>query len=525
MKTKLLLLSILIFNTAYSQWSTSPYADSGLYVCPGFDPGIVTFDDGSSVVLGLLSSYIYAQKLDPAGYKVWPQPVLVFHNGSSDMVIGDNSERTWFCSDGDGGVILFWQDYRGAYYSTVGPKNSTTHLQRVDKYGDIKWGTDGITVNNIQDGYKRARITSDGSGGCVLLWTEYGFDYPDAPQRSNIKLARYNKNGTKSWCTILDSTIYSVPAPYEVIRGGKYYYVGYANFLSDYEKRIDENGDISSLRNMQVTALVGAPDGENYFSNDYSSIQYTYKVSKISSDNDTLWTTSVYYGNLNTEIGGYLYPDNKGGVYLAYIYKDSIMHFDSAGNYTFNCFKGIGNYSNYFFSDGGNGLLAANATTVVRYDNTGKMIWPDTVVYLNDNGNAYARYFGADNNGGFIIVYWSTIGGIFAQHSGRTGRLGRLTGVKNIVSQSPQSFELYQNYPNPFNGTTQIKYSVRIKSRILLSVYDILGRKVITLVDKIQEKGEYVVIVDLLEASSGIYFYRLASGIQHSIIHKMMLTK
>jgi hypothetical protein len=112
MKTKLLLLSILMFNTAYSQWSTSPYADSGLYVCPGFDPGIVTFDDGSSIVLGLLSSYIYAQKLDPAGYKVWPQPVEVFHNSSSDMVIGDNSERTWFCSDGDGGVILFWQDYR-----------------------------------------------------------------------------------------------------------------------------------------------------------------------------------------------------------------------------------------------------------------------------------------------------------------------------------------------------------------------------------------------------------------------------
>ena len=51
----------------------------------------------------------------------------------------------------------------------------------------------------------------------------------------------------------------------------------------------------------------------------------------------------------------------------------------------------------------------------------------------------------------------------------------------------PVDFELYQNYPNPFNSGTIIKYSLHKKAHVRLAVYDILGREVTKLVDKIQQ--------------------------------------
>jgi hypothetical protein len=526
MKSKLLFLAVLLLHPAYSQWSTKPYADSGLYVCPGFDPGIVTFDDGSSIVLGLLSSYIYAQKLDSAGYKIWPTPVLVFHNDASDMVIGDNSERTWFCSDGDGGVILYWQDYRGAYYATDGPKNSITHLQRVDKNGIVRWGTDGIQVNNLQDGYKMAQITPDGSGGCALLWSEYGYNYPGSPNINYLKLARYDPNGNRLWSQTLDSTLSGANPiePYMILKGGSYYYFTFYNGGNLLEM-INDNGDLITYKSRPLSAVVPLQDGHVFFM-DYTYAPDFYKISKTDNIGDTLWTRIIDVSNFCPGFGGgVLFPDLRGGVHLVHICNDSIIYLDSSGNSSYEGFKGIGNYGNYFFSDGGNGLLAANATTVVRYDNAGLMILPDTVVYLYDVGNAYAKYFIPDHNGGFIVAYWSTIGGIFVQHTGRHGRLGIVTEVEKPPKNIPFSVELYQNYPNPFNSSTEVSYAVAKKSKILLNVYDVLGRRVVTLVDKIQEKGTYVVQVNLPVAASGAYFYRLIADGQIQITHKMVLTK
>ena len=523
---KLIFLVFVLFHFSFSQWSTKPYADSGLYVCPGFDPGIVTFDDGSSVVLGLLSSSIYAQKLDPEGYKVWPQPVLVFNNGSSDMVIGDNSERTWFCSDGDGGVILFWQDYRGAYYALDGPKNSTTHLQRVDKYGTIRWGTDGIKVNNLQDGYKQAQITSDGSGGCVLLWGEYGYNYPGSPNKNYLKLSRFDANGNKLWFQTLDSTFSGANPiePYMVLKGGGYYYFNFYNGGNIYEM-INENGELFTFKSRPISAVVVSKD-ENVFLMDYSNAPNFYKISKTDDQGDTLWTKMIDVSNFCPDFGGgILFPDLRGGVHLVHICHDSIIYFDPTGNFSYKGFNGIGNYSNYFFSGGGNGLLAANGTTVVRYDNTGRKVWPDSVIYLSDPGNAYSKYFIPDNNGGFIVAYWSVLGGIYVQHTGRNGKLGIVTGVRNPPNNIPLSFELYQNYPNPFNSSTKVTYTIAEKTKILLNVYDMLGRKVITVVDKVQEKGKYVAQVDLSKAASGTYFYRLIADGQIQITHKMLLIK
>ncbi len=113
--------------------------------------------------------------------------------------------------------------------------------------------------------------------------------------------------------------------------------------------------------------------------------------------------------------------------------------------------------------------------------------------------------------------------------------------IENILSQfvvnpsvndesiNPKEYVLYQNYPNPFNPSTVIKYQIpsNVKSKMLntkLIVFDILGRKVATLVNKEQGAGNYEVIFDASKLSSGTYFYKIISG-EFSDSKKMLLIK
>jgi hypothetical protein len=94
---------------------------------------------------------------------------------------------------------------------------------------------------------------------------------------------------------------------------------------------------------------------------------------------------------------------------------------------------------------------------------------------------------------------------------------GNPGGDDNINSgeneeDTPTEFHLGQNFPNPFNPTTVIGYQLPVLSRISLAVYDILGRKVASLVDGIKPAGSYLTTWNASGMSSGVYFYRLSAG-------------
>jgi len=83
---------------------------------------------------------------------------------------------------------------------------------------------------------------------------------------------------------------------------------------------------------------------------------------------------------------------------------------------------------------------------------------------------------------------------------------------------------LYQNYPNPFNPTTTISYQIMVRSRVVLRVFDILGREVATLVNAEQGPGFRSVQFDAGNLSSGLYFCRLETG-NGVLIRKILVMK
>ncbi len=86
---------------------------------------------------------------------------------------------------------------------------------------------------------------------------------------------------------------------------------------------------------------------------------------------------------------------------------------------------------------------------------------------------------------------------------------GTTVALSNGVDGLPESFGLMQNYPNPFNPSTQISFSLPNAENVNLSVYNVLGQKVITLVDGQMEAGVHVVQFDGSNLASGMYFYRI----------------
>ncbi|AFN73761.1 peptidase S8 and S53 subtilisin kexin sedolisin [Melioribacter roseus P3M-2] len=113
---------------------------------------------------------------------------------------------------------------------------------------------------------------------------------------------------------------------------------------------------------------------------------------------------------------------------------------------------------------------------------------------------------------------------------------GELTAVSNkIIKVSdvvtgveeegiPKEFKLLQNFPNPFNPTTVIKYGLPKEAHVRLTVYNVLGQEVMTLVNENQSAGYHRVSFDANELNAGIYIYKLEAG-DYVSIKKMIYMK
>lgn len=92
--------------------------------------------------------------------------------------------------------------------------------------------------------------------------------------------------------------------------------------------------------------------------------------------------------------------------------------------------------------------------------------------------------------------------------------------VSNETEFTPDSFKLNQNYPNPFNPSTTISFELNVSERVQLDVFDVQGRRVARLADKVYAAGQHSVQFNAGNLASGIYIYRVISG--EKVISKQM---
>jgi len=98
-----------------------------------------------------------------------------------------------------------------------------------------------------------------------------------------------------------------------------------------------------------------------------------------------------------------------------------------------------------------------------------------------------------------------------------------LVNVENTLMMRSE-FKLEQNYPNPFNPSTTIRYSIEKEAKVQLTVYDVLGNNIATLVNEIKPAGIYEVDFVAEKLSGGIYFYKLTTN-HFSETKKLILLK
>jgi len=100
-----------------------------------------------------------------------------------------------------------------------------------------------------------------------------------------------------------------------------------------------------------------------------------------------------------------------------------------------------------------------------------------------------------------------------------------LSGIVSVKNEYiPGNLYLSQNYPNPFNPVTEIRFGVEQPGKVSLEIFNSLGQRVHTLVNKHMDKGEYHISYNASELASGIYLYRLESK-GRVITKKMLLLK
>jgi len=177
--------------------------------------------------------------------------------------------------------------------------------------------------------------------------------------------------------------------------------------------------------------------------------------------------------------------------------------------------------------DSYNGIFKStnNGETWTHLENNG--LSPNTANFLYAKGinllaGTEAGVFLTINNGDnwnsiSNASFNSSVSALFANDSniyiGTDGNLWKCS-LSEIISNSnsdniPGDFELEQNYPNPFNYSTMINYKIPKKSFVTLEIYDILGRKISTLVHEEKDANSYSVQFNSERLASGIYLYKI----------------
>ncbi|KAA3617108.1 MAG: T9SS C-terminal target domain-containing protein [Calditrichaeota bacterium] len=201
---------------------------------------------------------------------------------------------------------------------------------------------------------------------------------------------------------------------------------------------------------------------------------------------------------------------NKDSVFLGGLNTDSLLIYNS-GDTLLRIDSIISKYDDFGYNleittaDSSFGRYISNyenetAFSIAKHDTAIlDFIWVDlcTICKVSSNFTDSLIFYNNSNNNKALSIFTSGYG---------------FSDLKNNDFNSLPSFVLFENYPNPFNPTTIINYELRIRSDVKITVYDIAGREIETLVNKSQTSGIHSVAFNAQNLASGVYYYRIKAG-------------
>ncbi|MFC1932061.1 hypothetical protein ACFLXU_00285, partial [Chloroflexota bacterium] len=193
----ILLLVTFIPTIALADWSTSSTENNP--VCNAANdqryPQLVSDGSGGAIIVwedDRSGDDIYAQRVDASGSTLWAD------NGTAICTTTGSQDQPQIVSDGSGGAIIVWYDYRS---------NSTydVYAQRINDSGIAQWTDNGTAICTEIDDQEYPKLVPDASDGAIIVWQDYRNDnYDIYAQRVNASgIAQWTDNGT-AICTAIN---------------------------------------------------------------------------------------------------------------------------------------------------------------------------------------------------------------------------------------------------------------------------------------------------------------------------------
>jgi hypothetical protein len=478
-------------STGIAQWTTN-----GIPICAqdsSFNPVIVTDGSGGAIIAwlsyrGAITTDIFAQRVNSSGTVQWT------NNGVPVCVVVFEQDTLAMVSDGLGGAILTWQDYR----SNNG--FADIYAQRINTSGAGLWTANGVSVCNQAAAQLGPKLINDGSGGAFITWYDKrAGNYDIYTQRISTSGAPvYTTNGVAT-CTMATDQLKP-----DICSDGA---GGVIITWTDYRSTNDYN--IYAQRQGPALAIVWTVDGVVMNNN----VAYNQYDPKIVSDG----------------MGGAIisWTDNRTGVapgtadiYAQRVNSTGAVQWTATG--IIICTASGDQIKSQLVSDGNNGAYitwedhrnAGNSDIYAqRIASNAAITWSANGFTICNIGNDQLNPMVVSNGNLGCFVVWQDYrsGNNFDIYATGFNTSGFIVSVAGETT-NPDEFALLQNYPNPFNPATTINYQLPNTGNVKLTVYDALGHEAGVLVNESQNAGNYNIVWNASGFPSGVYFYRLEAG-------------
>ncbi len=435
---------------------------------------------------------IYAQRCSSDGTVV----------ESNFKVNDDISTAIQWCpsisTDGSGNFIITWQDERNGNYDIYAQRYSSDGIAQGSNFKV----NDDIGIGNQNN----PSISTDGSGNFIIAW------WDERNGNTDIYTQRYTSDGTTivSNFKVNDDQVSAYQFLPSISTDGS------GNFIIVWQdSRDDINNDIYAQR----YSSNGIAIGSNFKVNNDQGSAGQFSPSISVDDHGNFIITWEDYRNDDGDIYAQQYSSDGTALENNFKVNDDqstagqggpSISADGNGDFIITWHDGRNGNEDIYAQRYANDGTALGANFRVTNTGDGSQNNPKVEVWNNQIYNTWV-----DNRaGGTGFDIWANV-------------LDWDNPVKindNEYYQIPSAFVLHQNYPNPFNPKTMINYQLPMTSEVQLSIFNLLGQKVATLVDKNQNAGTYQVEWDANTFASGVYYYRLDTG-DFTNVKKMILIR